>query len=86
MSNRRTFLYQLGTGCASLSLLAALPACQSDAPVSSPFLPRNSPESQGVSSAKLSRFLKAVEKSGIDFHSLMLMRHVQVIAEAWWAP
>lgn len=49
-------------------------------------LPRSVPEKEGVSSAVLLRFLEAVEKSGIDPHSFMLVRHGKVVAEGWWSP
>jgi CubicO group peptidase (beta-lactamase class C family) len=48
-------------------------------------LPRNSPESQGVDRAGLDAFFAAAR--AIDaLHSVMLMRHGAVIAEAWWSP
>jgi CubicO group peptidase (beta-lactamase class C family) len=49
-------------------------------------LPRSAPESQGVPSAAVSHFLQAVAESGIELHSLMLVRHGHVAAEGWWAP
>lgn len=49
-------------------------------------LPRATPESQGVASAAISAFVRAANDSGIQWHSFMLMRHGQVIAEAWWKP
>src|SRR3954471_6596596 len=48
-------------------------------------LPRSSAESQGVSSTALLDFVNALDQ--IDgMHSLMVLRHGQVIAEGWWAP
>ena len=49
-------------------------------------LPRTTPESQGVSSTALLRFVKAVEKKIDELHSFMLLRHGQVVVEGWWAP
>ena len=49
-------------------------------------LPRSTPASQGVSAAGISHFLDAVKASGIEFHSLMMVRHGKVIAEGWWNP
>ncbi|MBI1227179.1 MAG: serine hydrolase [Bacteroidetes bacterium] len=51
-------------------------------------LPRSSPEAQGVSSTHLLNFLDAAAKfsSKYEFHSLMVLRHGKVVAEAWWAP
>jgi CubicO group peptidase (beta-lactamase class C family) len=49
-------------------------------------LPRATPESQGIPSPSILNFLKAVEQRGLEFHSFMLLRHGQVIAEGWWSP
>ncbi|MDE3214363.1 MAG: serine hydrolase, partial [Bacteroidota bacterium] len=49
-------------------------------------LPRSLPESQGVSSQGILKFLDAIKGSGQEFHSLMIMRHGQVISEGWWWP
>jgi CubicO group peptidase (beta-lactamase class C family) len=49
-------------------------------------LPRATPESQGISSTALSSFLEAAEQQGLELHSLMLVRHGNVVAEGWWAP
>ena len=49
-------------------------------------LPRSSPEAQGVSSAAILSFLEAANKEINSLHSVMLLRHGQVVAEGWWAP
>jgi CubicO group peptidase (beta-lactamase class C family) len=49
-------------------------------------LPRSAPELQGISSAGISKFLDAIKQSGQEFHSLMIVRHGNVVAEGWWAP
>lgn len=49
-------------------------------------LPRATPEEQGVSSTGVLAFLEAIAKSKHEFHSFILVRHGQVIAEGWWAP
>lgn len=49
-------------------------------------LPRATPESQGILSAALLGFVKAVEKKIDELHSFMLLRHGRVVAEGWWAP
>ena len=49
-------------------------------------LPRSSPEAQGVSSAAVLSFIEAADKSIDSLHSIMLLRHGQVIAEGWWSP
>ncbi len=49
-------------------------------------LPRVTPESQGVSSEVISNFIDELNKSGTNFHSLMIVRNGNVIAEGWWDP
>lgn len=49
-------------------------------------LPRATPESQGVSSAQLLRFVEALDSKGGGIHSVMLVRHGRVVLEGWWAP
>lgn len=49
-------------------------------------LPRSTPESQGISSSAILKFVEAVEASIGEFHSFMLLRHGQVVAEGWWSP
>jgi CubicO group peptidase (beta-lactamase class C family) len=39
-----------------------------------------------VDSARVIDFLTAVETSGLDLHSIMILRHGAVVAEGWWAP
>jgi CubicO group peptidase (beta-lactamase class C family) len=51
-----------------------------------PHLPRSTPEAQGVPSAALLAFVHAVEQQGLELHSLMLLRHGQVVAEGGWHP
>ncbi|MDQ3396803.1 MAG: beta-lactamase family protein, partial [Deinococcota bacterium] len=49
-------------------------------------LARSSPELQGVSSSAISGFLAAIDREGLEVHSVMLLRHGHVVAEGWWAP
>ena len=49
-------------------------------------LPRATPESQGVSSASIAKFIQAADEKVNSMHSFMLLRHGKVIAEAWWTP
>jgi CubicO group peptidase (beta-lactamase class C family) len=49
-------------------------------------LPRSSPESQGVSSRAILDFVEAADQTVNSMHSVMLLRHGQVIAEGWWTP
>jgi CubicO group peptidase (beta-lactamase class C family) len=49
-------------------------------------LPRSAPEAQGVRSGALLKFVNALDSQIEGMHSLMVLRHGQVIAEGWWAP
>lgn len=49
-------------------------------------LPRSAPEAQGVSSAALLELVNTLDQQIEGMHSLMVVRHGQVIAEGWWAP
>ena len=49
-------------------------------------LPRNTPESQGVSSLAILDFVTAAEQQLDSLHSFMVLRHGTVIAEGWWNP
>ncbi len=67
----------------SVALLVAISIHTSHAASS---LPRATPEAQGVSSAALLDFVNALDEQIEGMHSLMIVRHGQVIAEGWWAP
>jgi CubicO group peptidase (beta-lactamase class C family) len=49
-------------------------------------LPRSTPEAQGVSSAALLDLVRALDEQIEGMHSLMIVRHGNVIAEGWWKP
>lgn len=49
-------------------------------------LPRSTPEKQGISSKAILQFVDDVEKSELELHSFMLLRHGQVVSEGWWSP
>ena len=49
-------------------------------------MPRSTPAAEGVDGRGLLALLNAFEAPGHGFHSLMIARHGQVIAEGWWAP
>ena len=51
-----------------------------------PHLARTSPEAQGVSSPALLDLIDALDRTISEMHSLVLLRHGQVVAEGWWAP
>ena len=49
-------------------------------------LHRATPESQGVDSTSILAFVNELDQTINEVHSLMLLRHGQVIAEGWWSP
>lgn len=49
-------------------------------------LPRSTPEAQGLSSARLTELVNELDAKVHEMHSLMIVRHGQVVAEGWWAP
>jgi CubicO group peptidase (beta-lactamase class C family) len=49
-------------------------------------LPRSTPEAQGIPSSAILGFVEAAEKNVDALHSLMVLRHGQVVAEGWWGP
>lgn len=83
-TNRRQFIKNAGIGSLGWSLLPSLSSLASF--TNAPFvLPRTSPEAQGVSSTAIKNFIQAANTSN-SFHSFMLLRHGNVIAEGWWKP
>src|SRR5512143_1177262 len=48
-------------------------------------LPRSTPEAQGVPGQAVLDFVQALDKIN-TLHSVMVLRHGHVIAEAWWKP
>jgi len=49
-------------------------------------LPRSAPEALGIDSRRLLDLFTAVDRTIHEPHSLMILRHGQVAAEAWWSP
>jgi CubicO group peptidase (beta-lactamase class C family) len=49
-------------------------------------LPRQTPESQGISSAALLSFIEQADREIETMNSLLIVRHGQVIAEGYWTP
>jgi CubicO group peptidase (beta-lactamase class C family) len=49
-------------------------------------LPHSTPEAQGISSGAIIDFINEVDKSAMGLHSIILVRHGQVVAEGWWHP
>lgn len=86
MNARRTFIKQIGWGTAGLMLAPSLMSMFPASAKGVNNLPRSTPEMQGVSSDVLGKLFDAMDASGIDFHSVMVMRNGFVIGEGWWAP
>ncbi|MEV1177662.1 serine hydrolase domain-containing protein [Nonomuraea sp. NPDC049784] len=55
-------------------------------PSQRPLLPRSAPAASGMSSRSIAALLDRLEARSIECHSLMVVRHGQVVAEGWWAP
>ncbi len=87
MSSRRHFIKTTGLGTLGMGLLPAIRPLNNlldaDFAVS---LPRSNPEAEGVSSKIIRQFVAAANASGINWHSFMLLRHGNVVAEGWWKP
>ncbi len=80
---RRQFL-QYGSLLSAGSLFPPAFSFLSMNPV--PDLPRATPESTGVLSESIIQYLTEADKSGVEHHGFILMRHGKVIAEAYWKP
>lgn len=83
-STRRAFITQLGLGSLYFGVGSNFPADFFHK--SATALPRSTPAAQGVNAARIINFIDAINESNHEFHSFMLLRHGQVIAEGWWAP
>ena len=49
-------------------------------------LERVTPESVGIHSEGILKFIDLAESRGLELHSMMLLRHGKVCAEGWWKP
>jgi CubicO group peptidase (beta-lactamase class C family) len=86
-TNRRDFIKTAGTVVMNVGMLPMYSKDKFIAPfLPTPALTRMSPESQGIPSAAISKFINAAHASGLQWHSFMLLRHGNVVAEGWWKP
>ena len=86
-TTRRNFIKTTGISSIGLGMLPNLNVFNKPFDIFSlTKLGRKSPESQGVLSQGILDFLKAIKESGLEWHSFMLLRHGNVIAEGWWKP
>ncbi|MEM7475927.1 MAG: serine hydrolase [Planctomycetota bacterium] len=69
-----------------LCLLFLFPSVSILAQSDSNALPRETPESQGVATPQIIEFVKAVDEQANSIHSLMILRHGNVVSELWWSP
>ncbi len=60
--------------------------CLLSIPAFSQSLPRSTPESEGVSSEAIQKYIEKIDPKKHELHSYMLIRHGKVISEAWWKP
>lgn len=86
MLKRRKFIQQIGWSAAGLGAMVYLPACKAEIKPDNTDDGLYAPESQNVSSQGLIDFFEAVEKSDLEFHSIMINRNGKTILEAWWEP
>lgn len=70
---------------AMAAITAALLVASTIAAFAANPLPRSTPEAQGVSSQSVHDLIEALDKIQ-SMHSVMVLRHGKVIAEAWWKP
>jgi CubicO group peptidase (beta-lactamase class C family) len=78
--------FSLGLGRLATLAVALVFGCFAPANGQTVALPRATPESQGVDSERVLEFLRGVDAKVNSMHSFMLVRHGNVVAEAWWAP
>jgi len=84
--NRREFLGKIGLGALQVGLISQLPLSSWASSAANTGLPRSLPEAQGISSKGILDFVNAVEMKNLNLHSLMIVRHGNIIAEGWWGP
>ena len=47
-------------------------------------LPMVTPESLGISSKRVLKFIDDLEQSGSELHGVVMLRHGKKFAEGWW--
>jgi len=84
--NRREFLGKIGLGALQVGLISQLPLSSWASSAANTGLPRSLPEAQGISSKGILDFVNAVETKNLNVHSLIVVRHGNIVAEGWWGP
>ena len=64
----------------AFAILSALPARAAQP------MPRSTPEAQGVSTNGVIDFIETADKEINTYHSVVVVRHGHVVAEAYWKP
>jgi CubicO group peptidase (beta-lactamase class C family) len=64
----------------------AVPIPDVPRPATTTPLPRSTPEAEGIGSEVVLGLVSALDSQVQEPHSLMLLRHGKVVAEAWWSP
>lgn len=86
-TNRRNFIKTAGISSIGFGLLPNLNLFDAELDIFSlSNFARKSPESQGILSKGILDFLNAAKESGLEWHSFMLLRHGNIVAEGWWKP
>lgn len=49
-------------------------------------LPEVTPESVGIKSSDIIRFVRELEASGTEMHGFVILRHGRIAAKGWWQP
>ncbi|MDD4773398.1 MAG: serine hydrolase, partial [Eubacteriales bacterium] len=49
-------------------------------------LPRSTPESCGISSEHILRFIDKLERYRLNMHSYIIIRHGSILSEGYWKP
>lgn len=84
---RRNFIRTTSAGALGVTLLPAFVRAENGWGMRGvAILSRTSPESQGISSSAVRKFINAANESGLQWHGFMLLRHGNVVAEGWWKP
>jgi CubicO group peptidase (beta-lactamase class C family) len=69
----------------TIAITALVAAAASPAQAAHP-LPRSTPEAQGISSDAVREFIETFDRKVNTPHSVMVLRHGKVIADAYWKP
>jgi CubicO group peptidase (beta-lactamase class C family) len=82
---RRTFIKNTAIGAMGLSFTPLLSqSLFAAAPANS--LPHSLPESEGITSASILKFIDFAEQKNLGLHSLMIVRNGNIVANGWWDP